>query len=66
MDAQKNILIASTDRDEAIRKISELQAGQQEKTKDLNVVCRALRPGIAEPRVRAPAAALAVCGATPK
>jgi hypothetical protein len=66
MDAQKKILAASTDRDEAIRKISELQAGLQEKTKDLSVVCRALRPGIAEPRGRAPAAALAVCGATPK
>jgi chromosome segregation ATPase len=67
MDAQKKILAASTDRDEAIRKISELQAGLQESTKDLNAVCRALRSGIAELRGRAPAAALALCGApTPK
>jgi septal ring factor EnvC (AmiA/AmiB activator) len=63
VQAQKKILIANTDRDEAVRKTSELQAGLQQNGRDLDVVCKALRAEMAEPPRRAPAAALAACGA---
>ncbi len=67
VDAQKKILAANTDRDDAIRKTRELREGLQQNGRDLDVVCKALRTEMAEPRRHAPAAALAACGpATPK